>query len=99
MSKETLYKGGQRPWSASSQVTADGSDGNVKHGWTILVLLECINVILSSRLENVDHSLDYEIQRAYLSKTTLCMSMGLIKSILMTQQENHGMHIPDINAK
>ena len=71
MSKETVYHGRQDDvQSVYSMYEVTERDRKLKPGWKVLVgclctlamLLECTNVILSSRRENNDHPIDYEMR-------------------------------------
>ena len=71
MSKETVYHGRQDDvQSVHSMYELTERDRKLKPGWKILVgglctlamLLECTNVVLSSRMENKDPPIDYEMR-------------------------------------
>ena len=71
MSKETVYHGRQDDvQSVHSMYEVTERDIKLKPGWKVLVgglctlamLLECTNVVLSSRRENKDHPIDYEMR-------------------------------------
>ena len=70
-SKETVYHGGQDDvQSVHSMYEVTERDRKLKPGWKVLVgglctlamLLVCTNVVLSSRRENKDHPIDYEMR-------------------------------------
>ena len=71
MSNETVYHGRQDDvQSVHSMYEVTARDRKRIPGWKVLVrglctlamLLECINLVLSSRRENKDHPIDYEIR-------------------------------------
>ena len=69
--KETVYHGRQDDvQSVHFMYVVTERDSKLKHEWKVLVgglctltmLLECTNVVLSSRRENKDHPIDYEMR-------------------------------------
>ena len=72
MLKETVYHGRQDDvQSVHSLYEVTERDIKLNPGWKVLVgglcilamLLECTNVVLSSRMENKDHKIDYALIR------------------------------------
>ena len=93
MSKETVYYGRQDVvQSVHSMYEVTERDIKLNPGWTILVggfctltmLLECTNVVLSSRRKNKAHPIDYEMRvtRVLPVRNTLCVSIEVINSTL-----------------
>ena len=93
MSKETVYHGRQDDvQSVSILYEVTERDIKLNHGWKVLVgglciramLLECTNMVLSSRMENKDHPPDrlWDNCTVNPSETTLFMSMKLTNSTL-----------------
>ena len=88
MSKETVYHGRQDDvLSVYSMYEVIERDRKLKPGWKVLVggvctlalWLECTNVVLSSRRENEDHPINYEmrVSRApQVRNDTLCELRG-----------------------
>ena len=85
-------------------------DRKLKPGWKVLVgglctlamLLECTNVVLSSRKENKDHTIDYEmsVPRVLPVRNDTMCAHGCHPSIQSwpKQQATHGVHLSETSA-